>query len=104
MHGDVVAKASLSPTETKLLATYRFDEFGNPQGGSAGRFGWLGGKQRRTEFASGVIQMGARSYVPALGRFLTPDPVLGDPPTLTITQVRTPSITSILTEKNCVAS
>lgn len=77
MHGDVVAKASLSPTETKLLATYRFDEFGNPQGGSAGRFGWLGGKQRRTEFASGVIQMGARSYVPALGRFLTPDPVLG---------------------------
>ncbi|HSS33527.1 MAG TPA: 6-bladed beta-propeller [Solirubrobacterales bacterium] len=77
LHGDVVAKASLSPTETKLLATYRFDEFGNPMAGSAGRFGWLGGPQRRTELASGVIQMGARSYVPALGRFLTPDPIPG---------------------------
>jgi RHS repeat-associated protein len=77
LHGDVVASAKLSPTETKLTATFRFDEFGNPVSGSAGRFGWLGGKQRRTELASGVIQMGARSYVPSLGRFLSPDPIPG---------------------------
>ncbi|MBS1881806.1 MAG: DNRLRE domain-containing protein [Actinobacteria bacterium] len=77
VHGDVVATASSSPTATKLLATYRFDEFGEPQSGSAGRFGWLGGKSRRTELSSGVIQMGARSYIPQLGRFLTPDPVRG---------------------------
>lgn len=77
LHGDVVASASSNPAETKLLSTYRFDEFGNPVSGSAGRFGWLGGKQRKTEFTSGVIQMGARSYVPAMGRFLTPDPIPG---------------------------
>jgi hypothetical protein len=77
LHGDVSAVAALRPTATELKATFRFDEFGNPVGGSAGRFGWLGGKQRRTELPSGVIQMGARSYVPSLGRFLTPDPVFG---------------------------
>lgn len=77
LQGDVVATAEPSPTATKLKGTLRFDEFGNPMSGSAGRFGWLGGKQRRTELPSGVIQMGRRSYIPALGRFLTPDPILG---------------------------
>jgi len=77
LHGDVVAKASLSPSATGPTATFESDEFGNSKGSGPGRFGWLGGKQRRTELPSGVIQMGARSYVPALGRFLTPDPILG---------------------------
>jgi RHS repeat-associated protein len=82
MHGDVVATASPNPAATELLSTQRFDEFGNPlqsnplTGGSP-EYGWLGAKGRRTQLASGVIQMGMRSYVPALGRFLTPDPVKG---------------------------
>jgi RHS repeat-associated protein len=77
LHGDAIASASSSPTALKLLATARFTEFGEPVSGTAGRFGWLGGKSRRTELQSGVIQMGARSYIPQLGRFLTPDPVRG---------------------------
>ncbi|HXR59984.1 MAG TPA: RHS repeat-associated core domain-containing protein, partial [Solirubrobacterales bacterium] len=77
LHGDVVAVAALSPSVTALKATFTFDEFGTPVSNNAGRFGWLGGKQRRTELPSGVIQMGARSYVPQIGRFLTPDPIRG---------------------------
>jgi RHS repeat-associated protein len=77
MHGDVSATAAISPEVTSLKGTFSYDEFGNSTSGSAGRYGWLGGKQRRTELPSGVIQMGRRSYVPTLGRFLSLDSVRG---------------------------
>ncbi len=38
---------------------------------------WLGGTGLRTELPSGVLDMGARSYVPQLGAFLQPDPQPG---------------------------
>jgi RHS repeat-associated protein len=77
LHGDIVATATTNPEATKLLATNEFDEFGNPKQSSGPQFGWLGGKQRRTELPSGVVQMGVRSYVPAIGRFTSVDPISG---------------------------
>jgi RHS repeat-associated protein len=78
IHGDVSATAALSPAATSLKSTFTYDEFGNRTSGTSGRrFAWLGGKQRRTELASGVVQMGVRSYIPQLGRFLSPDPISG---------------------------
>jgi RHS repeat-associated protein len=53
------------------------DEFGVPRTSAGYRYGWLGGKQRRTELATGAIAMGERLYVPQLGRFAQVDPVPG---------------------------
>jgi RHS repeat-associated protein len=82
MHGDTIATVPVDPQAQELQDTQRFDEYGNPlssgflEGGNS-EYGWLGASRRRTQLPSGVIQMGKRSYVPALGRFLTPDPVKG---------------------------
>jgi RHS repeat-associated protein len=62
---------------SKLLSTTDSSEFGVPTTGTPAKYSWLGGEQQPTELPSGVIAMGARSYVPQLGRFLQADPIPG---------------------------
>jgi RHS repeat-associated protein len=77
LQGSVVAKASLSETATKLLSSERSSEYGVPTTAKPAKYSWLGGNLIPTELPSGVVAMGARSYVPQVGRFLQPDPMAG---------------------------
>jgi RHS repeat-associated protein len=77
LHGDVVGTASLDATATSPALTQDPTEFGVPRASQPARYSWLGGPQRSTDLPSGVISMGARAYVPQLGRFEQPDPIPG---------------------------
>jgi RHS repeat-associated protein len=77
LHGDLVASAYLSETATSLASKIDTSEYGVPTTSLPPKYSWLGSLEVPTELPSGVTDMGARSYVPELGRFLQPDPISG---------------------------
>ena len=77
LHGDIIATASTSEMATELASKVDTTEFGVPTVTTPPPYSWLGGGGLSTELPSGVVALGARSYVPQLGRFLQPDPAPG---------------------------
>jgi RHS repeat-associated protein len=93
IHGDDIVTANQSGTRSALSA---YDPFGQPIDPVTGNigtltaddavpdtrpgnsdFGWVGSNGKQYEHEGDVATMGAWLYAPALGRFLTVDPVPG---------------------------
>ena len=74
-HGDT---AALTDQTGNITNTYRYDAFGGAISGENPRNGYTGKWQRDSDNATGTIRMGVREYDPALGRFVSADPLKGE--------------------------
>jgi RHS repeat-associated protein len=73
-HGDITAITG--PTGS-VESRQSYDPWGTQLSGPSQEMGFLGAYERPTDPATVLIQMGARSYSPSLGSFMTEDPVFG---------------------------
>jgi RHS repeat-associated protein len=73
-HGDITAIANEAGEVTSRQS---YDPWGVQLSGPTVEMGYLGAQERSLDPTSGLIQMGARSYSPTLGSFMSEDPVLG---------------------------
>lgn len=73
-HGDITA---ILNGAAEVTSRQTYDPWGTQLTGPSLEMGWLGAQQRRSDTATGLVQMGVRSYDPASGSFMTEDPVLG---------------------------
>jgi RHS repeat-associated protein len=78
LHGDIVATAHDEEAPTTLeSAITEASEYGVPASEGPPKYTWLGSQKIPTTLPSGIMAMGARSYVPQLGRYLQTDPKPG---------------------------
>lgn len=75
LHGDL--SASTTNTSANLASTAIYDPFGNPTT-TGTPVTPLGYQSDLTDPTTGLVDMGARQYLPQMGAFTSPDTVIGD--------------------------